>query len=152
MVLQGKLEIEIEIKAPAAKFYNILRKQNHHIPNISDSIHAIDLHEGDWETPGSVKQWTYTLDGNAPLCVKETVEEVDDQNKTIKFNCLEGEVLKEFKSFKAIVQVTPKAGEGSLVKWTIEFEKVNEDIPSPDAYLELAQKMTKDIDDHLVEA
>lgn len=92
------------------------------------------------------------LDGNAPLCVKETVEEVDDQNKTIKFNCLEGEVLKEFKSFKAIVQVTPKAGEGSLVKWTIEFEKVNEDIPSPDAYLELAQKMTKDIDDHLVEA
>lgn len=67
MVLQGKLEIEIEIKAPAAKFYNILRKQNHHIPNISDSIHAIDLHEGDWETPGSVKQWTYTLGKSGPL-------------------------------------------------------------------------------------
>uniref|UniRef100_A0A6N2KRI5 Bet v I/Major latex protein domain-containing protein n=1 Tax=Salix viminalis TaxID=40686 RepID=A0A6N2KRI5_SALVM len=150
MVLQGILETEIEIMAPAAKFFNIFRNQNHHIPNISDSIHAIELHEGDWETPGSVKQWTYTLDGNTPLSVKETVEEVDEQNKRVKFNCFEGEVLNEFKSFRSTVQVTPKDGEGSLVKWTIEFEKLNEDIPSPDAYLELVQKLTKDIDDHLV--
>lgn len=62
MGLTGKLEIEVEIKSPADKFYNTFRRNAHHIPNIcSDKVHKIDVHEGDWETPGSVKNWGYTL-------------------------------------------------------------------------------------------
>jgi len=57
MALSGKVEAEIEIQAPTAKFYNMFRKQLRHIPNISTEI----VHEGDWENVGSVKHWECTL-------------------------------------------------------------------------------------------
>ena len=60
MGLTGQLEKEIEIKTPAEKFYNIFKSQCHHMPNLTtDKIHTVDVHEGDWETPGSVKLWKY---------------------------------------------------------------------------------------------
>ena len=62
MALNGKLETEIEIKAPADKFYNIFRSQMHLLPNVSsDKIQGVKVHDGDWETVGSVKHWNYTL-------------------------------------------------------------------------------------------
>ncbi|KAK7827604.1 mlp-like protein 43 [Quercus suber] len=62
MALVGKLEADVEIKAPADKFFNILRSEIHHIPNISsDKVHGVEVHEGDWETSGSVKLWKFTV-------------------------------------------------------------------------------------------
>lgn len=60
--LKGKVETEIEIKAPAEKFYNIFRSRAHHVPNISSgSIQRVQVHEGDWETHGSIKSWNYSV-------------------------------------------------------------------------------------------
>jgi len=64
MALSGKVETEIEIQAPAAKFYNVFRKQLEQLPNISNGIHGARLHEGDWENVGSVKHWEYTVGNN----------------------------------------------------------------------------------------
>ena len=62
MALVGKQEADVEIKAPADKFFNILRSKIHHIPNISsDKVHGVEVHEGDWETLGSVKFWKFTV-------------------------------------------------------------------------------------------
>lgn len=62
MALKYKLVTDIEIKAPANKFYNIFRSQMHLIPNVSsDKIQGVQVHEGDWETVGPVKHWNYTL-------------------------------------------------------------------------------------------
>ena len=62
MALKYKLETDIEIKAQADKFYNIFRSRMHLIPNVSsDKIQGVQVHEGDWETTGSVKHWNYTL-------------------------------------------------------------------------------------------
>jgi uncharacterized membrane protein len=61
MALIGKVESEVEIQAPAAKFYSFYRKQLEHLPNISTHIHGARVHEGDWETVGSVKHWEYTI-------------------------------------------------------------------------------------------
>jgi uncharacterized membrane protein len=61
MALSGKVESEVEIQAHASKFYNVFRKQLEHLPNISTHIHGAKVHEGDWETVGSVKQWEYTI-------------------------------------------------------------------------------------------
>lgn len=62
MALSGKVETEIEIQAPAAKFYNLFRKQLHHIPQIcTEMVHGAKVHEGDWENVGSVKHWDYTI-------------------------------------------------------------------------------------------
>jgi uncharacterized membrane protein len=60
MALNGKLETDIEIKAPADKFYNIFRSQMHLLPNVSsDKIQGVKVHDGDWETVGSVKHWNF---------------------------------------------------------------------------------------------
>jgi hypothetical protein len=91
----------------------------------------------------------YHADGNA-LSLKETVEAIDEENKSITYNIVDGEVLKHYKSLKCSVQVSAK-DEGSLVKWIIEYEKLNENIPAPDAYQELAIKVTKDVEAHLLE-
>ena len=62
MALSGKVEKEIEIQAPAAKFYNLFRKQIHQIPDIcTEKVHGAKVHEGDWESVGSVKHWNYTM-------------------------------------------------------------------------------------------
>lgn len=63
MALVGKLETEVEINTPADKFYKIFASQIMHLlPNVSsDKIQGVELHEGDWETAGSVKHWDYTL-------------------------------------------------------------------------------------------
>lgn len=61
MALTGKLEAEVELKCPADKLFSVFRCETHQIPNVaSDKIHAIEVHEGDWEAHGSVKLWKYT--------------------------------------------------------------------------------------------
>lgn len=60
--LQGKVETEIEINAPGEKFYNIFKSQAHHVPKTSSgSIQGVQVHEGDWETHGSIKSWNYSV-------------------------------------------------------------------------------------------
>ena len=62
MSLKGKVGTEIEIKSPPEKYYNIFKGQAYHVPNAApDHIQGVDVHEGDWETHGSVKIWKYTL-------------------------------------------------------------------------------------------
>lgn len=55
------LETREQLKSPAGKFYNLLKTQNQQIPNACHQVHDVEVHEGDWETPGSVKLWKYTI-------------------------------------------------------------------------------------------
>ena len=69
MSLKGKLLAEFEISAPADKFYNIFKKEAHHVPKTSatGTITGVAVHEGDWETEGSIKIWNYHI-GNEAGC------------------------------------------------------------------------------------
>ena len=80
---------------------------------------------------------------------KEKIESIDDENKTIKYSLFDGEVSENYKSLKAILQVFDKDN-GGIVKWTFEYEKLKEDIATstPDAYLDFANKVTREIDAH----
>uniref|UniRef100_A0A2N9FJB7 Bet v I/Major latex protein domain-containing protein n=1 Tax=Fagus sylvatica TaxID=28930 RepID=A0A2N9FJB7_FAGSY len=123
----AKIELQTEIKAPAEKFFNIFRSKAHIQPSICPNlIKDVQLLKGDWETVGSVKQWTY-IAGNNIETVSETVEAIDNQNKSISFKVLDGTILDSFKNMKSSMQVSPK-GDCSLVKWTIEYENANEDV------------------------
>ncbi|KAI6686052.1 hypothetical protein NL676_031965 [Syzygium grande] len=149
MGLEGKLEIEVEIQSSADEFYNVWRNQVYHLPNASDAVQNVQLHEGEWHSEDAVKLWNYTLEGKA-LTAKEKVE-VDDANKVLTFNVIEGDLMEEFKTFKAIVKMTAKSdGRGSLVKWTLDYEKLNEDVADPNAYIDLDAKLTKDTDAYLI--
>ncbi|XVF43615.1 hypothetical protein PTKIN_Ptkin02bG0054300 [Pterospermum kingtungense] len=151
MALTGKLEAEVEVKCPADKLFSVVSSETHQIPNAaSDKIHTVEVHEGDWETHGSVKHWKYSVEGKVET-MKEKVL-VDDANKSVTLIALEGHVMEEFKSYKIIYNVTPKNDEGSLVKITLEYEKLNENIPDPNRYLQFLVNLTKDLEAHLLKA
>ncbi|XP_028759033.1 MLP-like protein 43 [Neltuma alba] len=153
MALTGKLEIENEIQTPASKFFHLFTKQLHHVQNITDHIHVGELHEGeDWHNIGSVKQWSYTVDGKVVKC-KERIEVYDEVNNIIKFDLFEGDLMEQYKSFKITLQISDKgAGGGAVVKWIIDYEKLNEGIPDPSGYLDYVTNVTKDADAHLLTA
>lgn len=82
---------------------------------------------------------------------KEIIELIDDEKKLVIYKLIEGDLMKEYKSFKFIVQVVPK-GEGSLVKWIMEYEKLSDDVAHPEKMMELATNVTRDIEEHLISA
>ncbi|RZC58191.1 hypothetical protein C5167_005491 [Papaver somniferum] len=76
----------------------------------------------------------------------------DKENKSITYEMLEGEIMNYYKAISAKLDVIPKqcaAGNRSLVKWSLEFEKVNDDIPNPTAYIDLLQYITKELSSQL---
>ncbi|OMO77577.1 hypothetical protein COLO4_25084 [Corchorus olitorius] len=151
MALVGKLEAEVDVKVPADKLLCIIRSENHRIPEAaSNHIHTIEVHEGDWETHGSIKLWTYTIDGKVEIFKEKLV--VDEANKRITMEALEGHVLEELKSYKMTYQVLPKTDESCMAKITVDYEKLNENVPEPNKYLQFVVNVTKDIESHLLKA
>ncbi|XP_028767196.1 MLP-like protein 34 [Neltuma alba] len=152
MALAGKLEAEVEVHSPAAKFFSLFVTQLHHVQNISDLVHETKVHQGDWHGVGSdsVKHWSYTIGDKVVNC-KEHFEEIDHENKSLTFNLFDGDVGEKYKSLKAKLQVAEK-GSGALAKWTYEYEKLSPEVPPPQGYLDFATKVTKDIDAHLIKA
>ncbi|KAM5567000.1 MLP-like protein 31 [Rosa sericea] len=148
----AKMQVEAEIKASAEKFYEIFRSKGYLLPKICpDMIKDLRVLEGDWGTVGSVKQWTYVAAGNSEIA-KETVEAMDEKAKSITFKTVDGSLLKVYKNMKATVQVTAKAGGCSSVKWSIEYEKLNEDSPPPNKYLDFVLILNKKVDAYLLKA
>ncbi|KAH1040225.1 hypothetical protein J1N35_041968 [Gossypium stocksii] len=89
-----------------------------------------------------------TLPSKLETC-KEIREKVDDKDSTIIYKLVDGEIMKAFKSWKSILNVTP-IGEGSLVKWTMEFGKQNDDVPDPVKYGEFLTTRSKNVDTYLL--
>ena len=88
-----------------------------------------------------------TVDGKAVMS-KEEFEARDDKNNTVTYNVIGGLLKELYKSFKFIIQATPK-GEGALVRWTLVYEKLNVDVPDPTSMLQFCIDVTKEIDDYL---
>ncbi|KAJ0038683.1 hypothetical protein Pint_22299 [Pistacia integerrima] len=85
MAKMSKMEVQTEVNSSADKFYNVFRHEVQLMPKIiPEKIKDVKLLQGDWGTVGSVKLWTYVPDKNAAI-VKEMIEAIDDENKTIKF-------------------------------------------------------------------
>ena len=56
----AKIEVQLEIKSSAEKFYEVFRSKQYLLPKICpDVVKNIKLIEGDWESVGSIKEWAY---------------------------------------------------------------------------------------------
>ena len=145
------LVAEIEVKTSADHFYDTLKgKKQHRVHDVApDHIHKVEVHEGEWEKSGTVKEITFAV-GDTVETLKERVE-FDDENKMITYFILEGDMMKYYKSYKVILHVLPK-DKHSLVKWTLLYEKVDDSAPEPTKYKDLLVKLTKNIEAHLVAA
>ncbi|XP_014490852.1 MLP-like protein 43 [Vigna radiata var. radiata] len=152
MTLAGKISCEIEVHATAAKWFNLFAKQLHQVQNLTDRVHGTKLQHGeDWHHPDSIKHWTYVLEGKVTTCL-ERIESVDEANKTITYKLFNGGIDQQFKLFKFIFQAIHKNSGGAIIKWTIEYERVNEKADPPYGYVEYLHKFTRDIDAHLLKA
>ncbi|KAG4947758.1 hypothetical protein AAZX31_15G256000 [Glycine max] len=143
-----KVEANVHIKASADQFHNVLCNRTHHIANIfPGKVQSVEIHKGEWGTEGSVISWNYLHEGK--VCVaKEMVEGIDMKNNKMTFKVIEGDLLGHYKSFKFLLQVTPKE-KGSVVNWVLEYEKQNDNTPDPYTLLELTVEMSKEIGAYL---
>ncbi|XVE92014.1 hypothetical protein REPUB_Repub01dG0060700 [Reevesia pubescens] len=147
----AKMEVQIGIKSSADKFYDIFRNKMHLMPKICpQEFKDGKVVQGDWKSVGSIREWIYAAAGNTEN-IKETIEAIDDESKTMTFNMLDGDLLNYYNTFKPIVNVTA-SGQGSLVKWTLEYEKKNESIPAPTKYKDFLVGWSKKIDAYLLNA
>ncbi|KAI3901117.1 hypothetical protein MKW92_042938 [Papaver armeniacum] len=146
--LVGKLITESEVNCNAYKYYKIFK---HHedvpkaVPHLYTSVNVL---EGHGITSGCVKEWGYEHEGKS-LIVKEKTT-YDDETMTIRHMAVGGDLMNDYKKFHATLVVNPKDnGHGSIVKWTIDYEKLNEDSPVPIPYLRFFNQLTKDLNSHL---
>ena len=83
---------------------------------------------------------------------KEIVEAIDEEKNSITFKVIEGDLMEHYKSMKFTLQATPKSeGQGSVIHWTIEYEKHHEEILDPHSMMEFITELSKDLETHLLE-
>ncbi|KAK4778354.1 hypothetical protein SAY87_018541 [Trapa incisa] len=146
--LYGKLQKDIDLKSSAEQYYKMWRTNSHQIPTAtSQNIQAIALHEGDWHTNGAIKIWNYTIDGKSGV-MKEKVE-FDDENMTFTIHGIEGDIYDEYKVYRPVCKLVPKT-KGCVAKLAIEYERLKEDMPIPNNYMDIFVNMTQDIDSYAV--
>ena len=152
MASSGKLEAEVEIKSHADKFWGGIRDSGTLFPKIfPEQYKSIEIIEGDGKGVGSIRLIKFTEGIPLVTFSKEKIEIADDANKIVSYSVIDGDLASFYKNFKASLQVIPK-GDGGLVKWSLEFEKANEEVPDPNLVLEFAVKTFKDLDAYLLKA
>ncbi|KAJ4879664.1 MLP-like protein 28 [Raphanus sativus] len=149
--LQGEIEADVEIKAPATKFYHMFAVRPQDLPKASpENLKGCRVEEGDTGKVGTLLTWNYVQDGK-PMVAYQRIEAVEPKNNMIKYRVLEGDMMKEFKSFLCTIQVTPKqGGSGGVVKWRMEYERIDENVAPPESLLRVAVKTTKETEQMLL--
>ncbi|KAA3483054.1 MLP-like protein 31 [Gossypium australe] len=146
-----RMDCKVEVKSSADRFFDAFNTKAHLMPKMSTRlISDVKLLQGDWNSLGSVRMWYYASQGKSAAC-KEVRENVDEKNRTIVYSLLEGEISNYYKTWKSTLNVTPN-GEGSLAKWTIEYEKQNDHVPEPLNYCDFYAIWSEDVDAYLLNA
>uniref|UniRef100_A0A1J3EJN2 MLP-like protein 31 n=1 Tax=Noccaea caerulescens TaxID=107243 RepID=A0A1J3EJN2_NOCCA len=149
--LQGELEVEVEIRAPAKQYHELLVGRPQDVPKATpENVQGCELREGECGKVGSVIVWNYAINGQ-PKVMKETIVELDSEKNLMVARAIEGDIMKEFKSFVITIQATPKQrGPGSVVKCQMKYERINEKVAPPEKMIELFVKASKDMDEMLM--
>jgi hypothetical protein len=152
MATNGKLEVEVEVKSNADKFWNTLKDCATIFPKaFPNDYKTIEILEGDGKSAGSIR--LLTLGEGSPLVKirKERIDDFDDSKRTLTYSVIDGDLLKYFKKFKGHLSVTPK-GDGSLVKWSSEYETNSQEVSDPQLIKEVAVKTFLKVDDYTLNA
>ncbi|CAK9180273.1 unnamed protein product [Ilex paraguariensis] len=145
MGLIGKVIGQTEIKSDGHLFYESWRYRPNQISYMSPgNLQGVEIYEGEWGTVGSRMIWSYTFGGEKKV-TRDIVEAVDDEKKSITWKLVEGSLLDLYKTMIITVDVDTK-GKSSVVTWTFEYEKLNEDVEDANALVDFHLVMTKDIE------
>ncbi|PON87669.1 Major latex protein domain containing protein [Trema orientale] len=147
----AQLEFKFDIKSSAEGFYQIFKCKPYIFPKLCPNlIKDCQLINGNWDSVGSVRKWIYVSGGNSSEFHTEKILAIDEKNKSVTCEMLEGGFTKLYKSYKYTVQALDKAEGGCTVKSAIEYEKQSEDVPPPNMYAEMGCVIYKDIDTYLI--
>lgn len=82
-----------------------------------------------------------------PKVMKERIEAVDQEQNLLVLRVIDGDMMKEFKSFVVTIHATPKqGGPGSVVKCHFKYERNDEKVAHPENLLAVFVKASKDMD------
>ncbi|KAF3489757.1 hypothetical protein F2Q69_00055568, partial [Brassica cretica] len=95
MATSGTYVTEVPLKGSAEKHYKRWKTENHLFPDaIGHHIQGVTVHDGEWDSHGSIKIWNYTCDGKQEV-FKERREN-DDENMAVTLRGLEEKPLRIF--------------------------------------------------------
>lgn len=95
--------------------------------------------------------YEWYVDGK-PRVAKDLVEAIDDENYSITFKVLEGDLLEHFKSVRIKFKSIPKGDKESVIHITIEYEKLHGEIIDPHTLLQFLDDLSKDLEKYLANA
>ncbi|KAI3893328.1 hypothetical protein MKW92_017769 [Papaver armeniacum] len=156
MAQTQKLEVVHEVKCCPDKLYHMITRDatqlSKYIPELVESVEVTATEEGE-VCLGTGLLWKFVPVGGISTVSKEKVTAVDNKNRSITSTVIEGDVMTGFKSFKFNLDIAPKSGttDGtSLVKWSVEYEKADEDVADPVGILKSCELTTKEMNFHLL--
>lgn len=168
-------EVLVAVKSSPDRFWEAIRGSTDLFPKVfPEQYQSIEIVEGDGRSAGTVRLLKYAQGEHPPIptpvgcprrdppwksCwvgagvplvtfAKEKIEEVDDASKQVSYSLIDGELVSYYKNFKANLKVEPN-GDGSQVKWCMEYEKANTEVPDPDLVKETAAKTFSALDEYL---
>ncbi|KAL3338508.1 hypothetical protein AABB24_027571 [Solanum stoloniferum] len=145
MGLKGKLIASIEVKCGGHSIHDIIHTNTHHLLNIIPSVlNHFEIHEGETIKVGSVVSWKFNQDGKEIL-LKEMIESVDLEKKSITWKVIGGNMLELYDSFTITT-----SSEHQWTTVTIMYEKKTEDTPEPLTLLGVFLSGLKGIESHLL--
>ncbi|CAK9317971.1 unnamed protein product [Citrullus colocynthis] len=144
----AKISEQVQLKSSGHKFYEFFKNKMDYVflqmfPEIYQSCKVV---EGNGFSHGNIIHLKYNA--GKPEEVRERLA-IDDANKSITFECIEGDPLRDFDVIKLKIQVFDNGSNGSSVNWSIEFVKANEGVATPHNYLLCVTKVSKGLDDYL---
>ncbi|KAI3909516.1 hypothetical protein MKW92_049743 [Papaver armeniacum] len=149
-----KLEAVTEVKCCPDKLYRMFTRDApqlcKYVPKVIESVEVIG--EGEIRL-GTGFVWTFVPQGGSRIVSKQKITAVDSKNRSITYTVLEGDDKEGFNSFKYNLDITPKSGttDGtSLVKWSIEYEKANEDVADPVGILKACESVAAGLNFHML--
>ncbi|XP_026459454.1 major latex protein 146-like [Papaver somniferum] len=128
--LRGKLVTELEVNCKADKYYEIFK---HHIFTVAskllrgmEPLRAVSSSGTTLRLRVFMCNMFVHADGKTLYVHEKTT--YTDETRTIYHKVVGGDLTKDYKKFDVTLVVDPKTnGHGSIVSWTIEYEKLNED-------------------------
>ncbi|RZC61299.1 hypothetical protein C5167_023060 [Papaver somniferum] len=138
-----KLGFEAEINCNADKFFGMFSHGVTQLPKfLPNIVKSVEVIEGVATSIGSSRLVKYVI-GSRSRPAKARLTAFDKEKKSVGYNVVDGEVMNYYEVLTVKLDVVGGAGNGSLVKWSLEFEKVNNDVPSPTAYTQIGHQVAE---------
>ncbi|KAJ4974558.1 hypothetical protein NE237_007732 [Protea cynaroides] len=145
-------EVEIEIKTPAQKFFNIFADHVNLLPQVvPDFFKSTTVVKGDGKSVGSIVDWEYILDSSTVETARQTIEAIDEENMVLTIKFYGGDLGRKFHTYRPILKTYKKGGK-NYVKWSLDHKKTHDEIADPHNYMEFIENFTKAFDSRLANA